>query len=123
MELSLLETFRAGPSYTVDLLERFRRDYPDLEPFLLIGSDSLGELHTWKDPEKILAMATPVVFLRPGYPPVIQIPGPVALIVLDEPMPAVASREIRERIRRGEDVSESVPPEVLRFALEEGLYS
>lgn len=63
---SSIEIDRGGISYTVDTLEQLKQQHPDDELFLLIGGDSLNNFHTWKDPKKILTLATPLVMARPG---------------------------------------------------------
>lgn len=63
---SSIEIDRGGISYTVDTLEQLKQQHPDDELLLLIGGDSLNNFHTWKDPQKILALATPLVMARPG---------------------------------------------------------
>ena len=45
--VSDLERFRPGKSYTIDTLNELSEIYPEDELFLLIGSDSLRQLHTW----------------------------------------------------------------------------
>lgn len=54
------------PAYTVETLEHFRREEPDAELHLLIGSDSLAELDTWKRWRELPRLARLVVLGRPG---------------------------------------------------------
>jgi nicotinate-nucleotide adenylyltransferase len=63
---SSVEIDRGGISYTVDTLEQLVQEHQEDELFLLIGGDSLNNFHTWKDPEKILSLAMPLVMARPG---------------------------------------------------------
>ena len=42
------ELDEARPSYTVDTLERFRRESPDDELVLLVGADSWADFETWQ---------------------------------------------------------------------------
>lgn len=63
---SSIEIERGGVSYTVETLEQLREQYPDDELFLMIGGDSLNGFSTWKDPQRILELATPLVMARPG---------------------------------------------------------
>ena len=64
-EVSDMEIEARGLSYTVRTLEAFaaRRD---VEPFFIMGSDSLREIHTWKDYEKLFSLANFIVVSRPG---------------------------------------------------------
>lgn len=58
------------PSYTVETLEHFRRGGEEagieLDLHLILGSDSLAELHTWRRWREIPDLARLVVLTRPG---------------------------------------------------------
>lgn len=58
------EIRRTGPTYTIDTLDLFERRFPNEELWLLIGSDSLSQLHTWKDNECILRKANLAIAAR-----------------------------------------------------------
>ena len=68
-DLSDVEIQRKGVSYTVDTVrwfvesETWSRD----ELYLIIGSDSLLEMGTWKDAEIILQKISTLVVERPGF--------------------------------------------------------
>lgn len=65
--VSDIELNRAGPSYTVDTLEAFRREAgPGVAFFLLLGSETFLDLLSWKDPQRIAALARLVVVPRTG---------------------------------------------------------
>lgn len=59
-----LELERTGPSYTSDTLEALRRQYPEDELWLLMGTDMFLTLHTWHAPERILSLAGVAAFGR-----------------------------------------------------------
>ena len=58
------EIKRAGKSYTVDTLAMLRREYPDAELFLCMGSDMLTSFTEWRDWQTILKSAALVVQSR-----------------------------------------------------------
>jgi nicotinate-nucleotide adenylyltransferase len=60
------ELERGGVSYTVDTLARIAVEQSGASLFLLMGADSLADLPTWREPERICALATPVVVRRAG---------------------------------------------------------
>ena len=65
--ISDVEVSRPGPSYTVDTLETFRRDAGAATTFfLLLGSETFLDLLSWKDPQRIAALARLVVVPRTG---------------------------------------------------------
>ena len=63
-EVSDLEMRRAGKSYTVDTLQQLKELYPDAELTLVMGTDMILSLESWKDPETIMQLAQIAVLLR-----------------------------------------------------------
>ena len=53
-ELSALEMERPGPSYTIDSVVELKRLYPDAELFLVMAADSLAQIDTWREPDRLL---------------------------------------------------------------------
>jgi nicotinate-nucleotide adenylyltransferase len=66
---SRIEVDRPGPSYLVDTLSSLSSQWgQDTAINFIIGWDSLEEMHTWYDPQGILAHLTHLVAVgRPGY--------------------------------------------------------
>jgi nicotinate-nucleotide adenylyltransferase len=62
-----MEADRPGPSFTIDTLLEIHKRKPNDELFLIIGGDSALEFSTWKDPAKIVSLATIIVRIRPGF--------------------------------------------------------
>jgi nicotinate-nucleotide adenylyltransferase len=109
---------------TVDMLKARRwRD-----PLFLIGADEFSDFLTWKDPEGVVARARIGVATRPGYPRErldavlrdLARPDRIELFEI-EPVP-VSSREIRDRVARGESIDGLVPPAVAELIESLGLY-
>jgi nicotinate-nucleotide adenylyltransferase len=65
--VSDVELKRSGPSYTVDTLEAFRRE-AELEAtfFLILGSEIFLDFLSWKEPQRLAALARLVVVPRTG---------------------------------------------------------
>jgi nicotinate-nucleotide adenylyltransferase len=101
--VSRVELDRAGPSYTVDTLERLA-GADDL--FLILGSDAIADFPRWKDPERIAKLATLVVAERPGAPERV---GDTPVIPFDAPRLDISSRELRARAARGLSLRYLVP--------------
>jgi len=134
---SELERDPARPSFTADTLRRLRREEPGITHVALVmGSDSLLELSTWREPEEILRMATLAVYPRPGEGPGAQAPIPPLaelqvhlpqlraehLRILEGPRLRLSSTEVRQRAASGRSIRFLVPEPVRRFIEEEGLY-
>ena len=64
VEVSDLEMSREGKSFTSDTLAQLRLRYPEDELWLLTGTDMFLSLHSWHEPEKILALCSVAAFSR-----------------------------------------------------------
>ncbi len=64
------EITRPGPSYTVDTLADLAREHPDDRWRLIIGADNVADFPLWRDPQRLLRLAEPLVLAR----------GPVTLV-------------------------------------------
>jgi nicotinate-nucleotide adenylyltransferase len=128
-QIDTIDIERSGPSYTADTLEILAGRFAPARLFFLMGEDSLRDLPTWHDPERLLQVAELAVASRPGVDadlesvarrvPMVQ--GRVHLI----PTKAIAisSSEIRRRIGAHQSIQELVPAAVDAYIRDHGLYS
>ena len=61
-----VEVKRRGKSYTADTLRTLRRQYPEDELWLLMGTDMFLSLQDWREPQEILRLARVAAFSRTG---------------------------------------------------------
>jgi len=61
------EIVRKKKSYTIDTVKQFQQDYPKAHLNLIIGADSLENLHTWSCYEELISSVNLLVLNRPGY--------------------------------------------------------
>jgi nicotinate-nucleotide adenylyltransferase len=109
------EIRRGGKSYSVDTVTALHRRYPRADFFFIIGADSLSELHLWKDARQLVKLCRFIAVTRPGYhPKPARLPG-LRFQLLDTHPCAIASREIRERVRQGQSIRYLVPDAVVRY--------
>ena len=109
---------------TVDLL----RAGSWSDPLFFVGADQFADFLTWKDPEAVLSLARIGVATRPGFPHErldsvlrqLSRPDRVELFEI-EPVP-ISSREIRDRVARGESIDGLLPPAVADVIESLGLY-
>lgn len=122
-EVSELELERGGASYSVDTLRTLRGAEPDAELFFIIGADQYAEFATWREPEEIASLARLVVIPRGCTGPEDVTPGiDVPHEVVQTTRIAVASSEIRRRVREGEAWKHLVPAAVAEIIEGRGLY-
>ena len=125
LDVSDKEIQRGGISYTVDTIEEFLKDgvYRNMEICFLIGCDSLIDLDSWKDPERLLGLVSIVVMERPGYDRMTarrSFRDRVRFV--ETPLIDISASEIRRRVREGKSIRFWVPEPVIPIIRERGLY-
>ena len=130
LALSVVDVQRGGITYTVDTLSDFRRRFPGVELVLILGSDCLRELHTWRNIYAVLEFSEVMVFQRPGTPAVtpedihLKPPWPerLAAAIQHGHLIEISSSEIRRRIATGQSFRYFVPDSVAAYIMQVGLY-
>ncbi|MBN1424981.1 nicotinate (nicotinamide) nucleotide adenylyltransferase [Candidatus Fermentibacteria bacterium] len=123
-EVSDIEGRLPVPSFTVDTLRALRRLRPEWDDIdLIMGSDSMLELPTWRTPGELVAMARLVVYPRQGAPvPEARPEFSSAALVLDVPELPFSSTAIRGRVSQGRSLKYWVPEGVMPLIARHGLY-
>jgi nicotinate-nucleotide adenylyltransferase len=130
LNVSTMEIERTGPTFTIDTIKDVqRRSGKKTAIYFIMGWDSLEQMPSWKEPERLVELCSIVAAPRPGYvKPDInwleeKIPGiKKKVLFLDEPVVDISARVIRERAGRGEDISGMVPGEVAEYIRENRIY-
>jgi nicotinate-nucleotide adenylyltransferase len=138
-QVSDLEARRGGPSFTVDTLRALHARDPEARLYFLMGADSLADFAGWHEPQAIARLATLVVAGRPGSGDraallgrrfrslvagrsTASARGRGRVVVLDNPLVAVSSSELRARARAGLSLRYLVPDAVAAYVERHGLY-
>lgn len=118
-------------TYTAETLKRLKNCYPEKEFFFLMGGDSLFYLEQWYHPEKILEYAAILAFCRHGISKeqmeerafwlMQQFGGTIEVLSMQSM--EISSSMIREKLQRGEDVSEFLPGSVWAFLRQHLVYA
>jgi nicotinate-nucleotide adenylyltransferase len=129
LELCEIEVGRPGPSYTVDSVSELLAAHPEWQLHLLMAADSLSQIDTWREPERLLAMVEWAVGPRPGSdlparPELERRFGAEAsrIHLLDGPSLDVSASEIRRRVAAGRAIRYLVPVAVEQLIEKRGLY-
>jgi nicotinate-nucleotide adenylyltransferase len=126
--LDLIEMDREGRSYTADTLEGLAAARPEAQLVFLMGEDSLRDLATWHDPERIVRHAILGVAARPRVDIDLAevervLPFTAGRVLLvTTPEVDISSSDIRRRVAEGRPIAYHVPPAVERYILDRGLY-
>lgn len=129
LQVSDLEVIRGGASFTVNTLEELSHRYPDTKWHLIVGADMFVTLRTWYRFDDIARMAVLCTVPREGtdtarvtaYAEQLRLDG-AECYVDAEPVMNVSSTLIRERIANGEDLDGLVPPEIVDYIADNGMY-
>ncbi len=127
-----VERDRPGPSYTADTLEELHRREPGAELVLIVGSDSLHDFPQWHQPERIVQLAELLVVARPESPVLsaeslhamlrMEPAAALRMQVVEVPLLAIASRDLRQRMRDGRSVRYLIPRAVEAYIADKSLY-
>ncbi len=128
-ELSGLEMERPGPSYTIDSVAELKRMHPDTQLLLIMAADSLAQIDTWREPDRLLAEIEWAVGPRPGS----ALPDRFSLErrfgdrasrihLLEGPSLDVSASEIRRRVAAGRTIRYLVPRDVEELIIDRELY-
>jgi nicotinate-nucleotide adenylyltransferase len=130
---SRIELDRPGPSYLVDTLQLLRTQWGnEVGLAFVVGWDSLEELHTWYNPEGILASLDHLIAVRrpkhvipEGFHEQLErrLPGITErLQVVAVPQLDISSTDLRQRIAQGRPITYQTPLMVEHYILEQKLY-
>ncbi|MEO0587998.1 MAG: nicotinate (nicotinamide) nucleotide adenylyltransferase [Planctomycetota bacterium] len=118
------------PSYTIDTVTALRAELPDTTRLrLLIGADQLRLFDQWYESEKIIALAEPLVMVRPpdtaesvlnALPPD-QRPAWQPRLVNIEPMD-ISSTAIRDAMQTGGSTDSLLDHDVIHYIRQQHLY-
>lgn len=124
-----IEVRRDGPSYTAETLEELSEANPGADLRLILGWDAARLLSEWHEPWRVLALARPAIFRRPGVPGPsgqdLESAGidPERVTICDADTPDVDATDIRRRAAAGEDLAGLVPQAVADYIRARGLYA
>ncbi|MFC1517365.1 nicotinate-nucleotide adenylyltransferase [Candidatus Margulisiibacteriota bacterium] len=128
-EISTIELERDAVSYTLETLKKLKNEGQEF--YFLLGADAMEILPTWREPEKVLELASFIVVSRPGYDfkkikeflnkePFVKHKNKVQFFQMDSL--DISASDIRQAISENKDVSGLVPDKVLKYIQEEQLY-
>ena len=131
-EISDIEFQRQGKSYTYDTLCLLREKYPNDDFYLIIGADQFLTFNLWYRYRDILDIASICTAARENgnqREKIIDFSNKLDGLdknrfhLLNSDAVEVSSSQVREKIKKGEDVSSLIPEKVYNYIVEKGLYS
>lgn len=123
--VSRIELDRKGPTFTADTMRTLKEFHgPDTELFFILGADAALRLGTWKKVEGLAAFTELIAVTRPGFAlgqiePEERWPR---IHMMEMPAIEVSASDVRERVRTGRPIDYLVPPAVVTYIKERGLF-
>jgi nicotinate-nucleotide adenylyltransferase len=125
--VSRIDIDRPGPSYSVDTIALLRQKWTE-EIYFIMGMDSLMEIDTWHQPQRLIQLCRLVAVERPGFVPDLErleaaVPGITARTeIIDMPQMEISSTDLQQRVREGLPIKYQLPPEVEKYIYKHRLY-
>lgn len=130
------ELDRGGVSWTVDTLEALAAAHPADSLHIILGPDALAGLPTWRAPDRILELATPLAVEREGLDdigavvarqPLLELLGAAKArkIAADRiicPAVGIRSTQLRSAVAGGRSIRYRTPAAVERYIATHELY-
>ncbi len=123
-ECSDFEINKKNVSYTIETIEKLKKENPKDSMFLLIGADNYRTFHLWKRHESILKLSTLVVMNRPGF--AVQANeqiGSLNTLFVEVPNIDISSTGIRTLVEQKKSIRYLVTKNVAEYIRANGLYA
>ena len=122
-----------GPeiSYTIRTLDTFQQELgPECSIYFICGTDAFLSMESWKEAASIWKNYTLIVGARPRYKDAsrkelirkLESMYEARIIEVQMPKIDISSSDIKSRVRNGKSIRYLLPPAVLQFVRDHGMY-
>jgi len=125
---SRVEIDRPGPSYSIDTIRHFRKEYPGLDHlYFITGADAILQILSWHDHESLIKECEFIAVTRPGFH-LEDLPETTGSMFVKHvkflPIPGldISSTMIRDRVRTGHTIKYLTTDTVVNYIMRERLY-
>lgn len=122
LKVSEIELSMPKPSYTIDTLDRLKKDYTDLDFSLIIGADNWSKFHLWRDNERIREENKILIYPRLGEELAIDKQFSNNVQACNAPLVEISSTFVRTSIRDKKNISAFLPNGVYDYISTHKLY-
>lgn len=129
-QISFVELENNTVNYTYLTLKKVERQLPGATLYFIMGGDSLRDLNTWREPQKICELAVILAAPREDMN-CMELDRQIKELSdryhadirpLDLPVMDISSQDIRKKVQIGEPIDGMVPPAVETYIREHKLY-
>ena len=121
-KISDIEFNLPKPSYTITTLNTLNKKYKDYQFSILLGSDNLKKLPTWKNADKIIQKHKIYIYPRLGYN-YGTLKNHPKIKILSLPFIEISSTSIRNKIALNESITFLTPTSVEEEIKKKGYYN
>ena len=130
-KILMIEAKSKNPSFTIDTLLALKEQEfvtSEDELFFLMGEDLVPEMHIWKRPEELVAIAQPLVAKRAGFEAHACKAAPEVVLAIKKgltttPLFDVSASEVRRRLSLGLFCGHLLQASVLNYIKKHSLYN
>lgn len=110
------------PSYTANTLTALKKEFPDCEFVLIIGSDNWLNFARWRDYRHIIEDFDIIVYPRPGYDVDQSLLPANVTLAAEAPQAFISSTFVRKSVKEVKNLNFFLPPEVFAYIIRNKLY-
>lgn len=122
-DVSDYEINKGDISYSIDTVEAFQKKYPSDRLYFIIGSDSLQDMYTWHEPDRLIHMIQVVVVRRAGADTDnVDAQYIKNVLWVNTPLIEISSSQIRQYVKEKKSIRYLVPQAVEQYIYENELY-
>jgi nicotinate-nucleotide adenylyltransferase len=124
-EISSIEMQGDERIYTIDTIKRLREVDSENDYYFIFGSDSLYDLHKWRNYRELLGLCRFIAIGRPGFKTSdMELPKEYMerIEILNTIEIPIDSTNIRRRVRNSENIKYLVKPEVEQYIADKKIY-
>ena len=122
LKVSEIEFSMPKPSFTIDTLDKLKKDYPHVDFSLIIGADNWSEFHLWKEYKRIREENKILIYPRLGEELTIDKQFRDNVQACNAPIIELSSTFIRSGIQEGKNMKAFLPYGVYEYIVAHKLY-
>lgn len=122
LKVSEIEFSMPKPSYTIDTLDRLKKDYPQIDFTLIIGADNWNKFDLWKEYERIREEYKILIYPRLGEELTIDAQFSNNVQPCKAPIIEISSTFVRSSIRDAKNIASFLPIGVYEYIINRKLY-
>lgn len=122
LNVSTIEFSMPKPSYTIDTLDKLKKEYSKFEFTLIVGADNWSSFHLWKEHKRIIEENKILIYPRLGYEITIDKQYAHNAYWCNAPIIQISSTFVRSSLSSGKNIASFLPNGVYEYIMTHKLY-